>query len=221
VPWDPLEVLADDQRALLKAFASALLEHNRRVNLISRADEEHVFERHILHSLALASRRFPSGSTIVDWGTGGGLPAIPLAIAFPDCRFVAVDAIEKKINAVRAIGRRLRLDNLETLHGRAEQFSESLDYSVSRATAPLSDLWSWHVRTARSARVEEEGCWNRGLLCLKGGDLKDEISRACRIDPDLEVAKYRLVELYEAPYFAEKVILECNRADEPQREENR
>ena len=220
MPWNPLEHLTDDQRALLKAFAASLLEHNRRVNLISRADQEHVFEHHILHSLALTFRLFPPGSTVVDWGTGGGLPAVPLAIAFPDCRFVAVDATEKKIAAVRAIGRQLRLDNLETWHGRAEQFTERLDYSVSRATAPLSDLWSWHAKAAEPG-FDQEGCWRRGLLCLKGGDLLEEISRARRRHPGLEVAKYALDELFDDPYYREKVILECRYADEPQRAESR
>ncbi|MEX1055188.1 MAG: RsmG family class I SAM-dependent methyltransferase [Rhodothermales bacterium] len=218
--WDPLEHLPGDRRVLLKAFASLLLEHNRGVNLISRADEEQVFDHHILHSLTLSFKRFPSGSTVVDWGTGGGLPAIPLAIVFPECQFIAVDATRKKVNAVRAIGRALRLDNLDTWHGRAEQFSGKLDYSISRATAPLSDLWSWHKRAATPG-ADEDGCWAHGLLCLKGGDLTEEISRARRIYPGLEVVIYRIDELYEASYFAQKVILECRRSDELQRRENR
>src|SRR5690606_41790758 len=118
--------------------------------------EERLFERHILHSLSLTFRKFPAGSTVVDWGTGGGLPAVPLAIVFSDVRIHAVDSVRKKVQAVRTMARRLGLENLDTWHGRAEAYPGDADFSVSRATASLSVLWSWHARVAVGRAGTEE-----------------------------------------------------------------
>lgn len=205
--WDPLEQLTGDQEARLRHYEALLLEFNRPINLISREDEGAVFEHHILHCLSLTRKAFPAGSVVVDWGTGGGLPAIPLAIAFPEVLFVGVDAVGKKMKAVSAIARRLGLDNVVAWHGRAEAFDGRADYSVSRAAAPLSDLWSWHARIAvPSAESSDAGLWRRGLVCLKGGDLTDER----RALPDhVAVEEIRLDELFDDPYYSEKVILEC------------
>ena len=209
-----------EQSARLREYAELLLELNRRLNLISREDEPNVFEHHIRHCLTLASRPFPAGATIVDWGTGGGLPAIPLAIAFPDVQIVGVDAVEKKVQAVRLISRRLHLSNVQGWHGRAETYPGEADYSVSRATAPLGELWSWHSRSARLGE-DVDGCWRRGLICLKGGDLNDEIAAARMDYPGLHVASYPVQELLSGPYFREKVILECWRDVEPEGGEHR
>ena len=212
--------LSEEKLDRLQEFARLLRELNRRINLISREDEANVYEHHVRHCLTLASRRFPAGCTIIDWGTGGGLPAVPLAIAFPEIRVIGLDAIEKKVQAVRTIARRLQLKNLEAWHGRAEAYPGNVDFSVSRATAPLADLWSWHRRVAR-AGGNEAGCWRRGLVCLKGGDLVNEIAAARALYPGLRIMEHPIQSLPPTPYFEEKVILECWSADEPEEVEHR
>ncbi|NNE35624.1 MAG: 16S rRNA (guanine(527)-N(7))-methyltransferase RsmG, partial [Rhodothermales bacterium] len=163
--------------------------------------------RHILHSLCLAWKRFPAGARIADWGTGGGLPAIPLAIAFPDVRFLAVDAIGRKVMAVRAVIRSLDIHNIEVLQSRAEECDARIDYSVSRATAPLSDLWSWHVRTADPAYEAPSSCWTPGLVCLKGGDLTEEIAGLQDRHPGVQVQCISLADIVSIPEFVGKVIV--------------
>ncbi len=203
--WNPLERLTSDQRQRLDQFAELLRAFNRRINLISREDEAAVFEHHVLHCLSLTYRAFPDGAVVADWGTGGGLPAIPLAIAMPDVRFIAVDAVGRKVQAVLAMTRRLELSNVEAWHGRAEAFDGSVDYSVSRATAPLVDLWSWHVRAARKTpQSVGGGLWQPGLVCLKGGDLKNE-KRA--LPARVRIEDVPLAAFLQGTYFKEKVIL--------------
>lgn len=205
--WNPLDHFTDGQEAKLREYEVLLLEFNQRINLISREDEDAAFEHHILHCLSLTRNAFPAGSVVVDWGTGGGLPMIPLSIAFPQVLFVGVDAVGKKMQAVRAMARRLGLDNVVAWHGRAEAFDGRADYSVSRATAPLADLWAWHDRVSvSSAGGSDPGLWRRGLVCLKGGDLAEEK----RSLPDRAgIREIRLSTLFDDPYFSEKVILEC------------
>lgn len=205
--WDPLEQLADRQRKKLREFEELLLEFNRRINLVSRDDEASIFRRHIVHCLSLTYRAFPDDALVVDWGTGGGLPAIPLAIAFPRVRFVGVDAVGKKVEAVKAMARRLELQNVGVWKGRAEDFDGKLDYSVSRATAPLAQLWSWHTGAVRSHPLRWSGeLWRRGLVCLKGGDLSQERRALPR---DVCIAEIPLRSFYDDPYYQEKRIFEC------------
>lgn len=209
--WDPLERLTQRQRQTLDQFALLLRDFNRRINLISREDEAFVFEHHILHSLCLSYRSFPPGCVVVDWGTGGGLPAIPLAVAMPEVRFVAVDAVGKKVHAVQAMVRRLDLVNLKPWHGRADEYDGMLDYSVARATAPLADLWFWHARAARPAsrsasRSGDAELWQPGLVCLKGGDLTEEKNAVL---DSVRVEEVPLSSLVGGAYFTDKVILAC------------
>ena len=207
--WNPLAALTAAQREQLAAYEQEVLRFNRRVNLISRETEAAFAERHVWHSLALTHRRFPDGCTVVDWGTGGGLPAIPLAIVFPTVEIHAVDAVGKKIQAVRAMGRRLGLTNLHPWHGRAEDWPGTAHYSVSRATAPLHDLWRWHLRTRSTQRPSQDAeTWRPGLICLKGGDLTDEIDAVRRAYPNTQVETTPLQSFFTQPYFAEKVIVE-------------
>jgi 16S rRNA (guanine527-N7)-methyltransferase len=229
VSWNPLDHLDDAQRRRLDRFHSELLSFNRRINLISREDEPNVFERHILHCLSLAWKAFPADARIVDWGTGGGLPSIPLAIAFPSVHVTAVDAVAKKVQAVRVMARRLGLENLDVWHGRAEDFPGRVDFSVSRATAALVDLWAWHARVARrhenesvpsnapsaaeGSRQSGRTLWRRGLLCLKGGSLAAEIAALGAAHPNVSVRSYALDALFLRSYFETKVILECVESD--------
>lgn len=205
--WDPLAGLSTDQIALLKEYDALLDQFNQRVNLISRETGEDRWSRHILHSLCLAWKPFPPGACVVDWGTGGGLPAIPLAIAFPDARFLAVDAVGRKVMAVRAIIRRLELDNIEALQSRAEECDETAQYSVSRATAPLADLWDWHVRVADPTFDTSADCWAPGLVCLKGGDLTAEIGALQNRHPSVQVQCIPLADVVSIPEFVGKVIV--------------
>ena len=174
--WDPLDDLSPAARATLDAYYAELVRLNRRVNLVSPRSLEDGVATHLRHSLALARRPFPPGATVVDWGSGGGLPAVPLAIRFPETEFVAVDAVGKKMEAVRTVARRLGLANLRVWNGRAEAFPEPVHLAVSRATAPLADLWAWteRVLTPWDGPWPDEA-WAPGLLTLKGGDLADEI----------------------------------------------
>jgi 16S rRNA (guanine527-N7)-methyltransferase len=206
--WDPLARCTPAQRDLLLAFQEQLLAFNRRINLISALTAAEFEERHLMHVLALSYKAFPPGSTLVDWGTGGGLPAIPLAILFPESTVYAVDAVRKKIDVVRAMARRLGLENLEAWHGRAEAWPGSAHYSVSRATAPLATLYRWHSRSLDSAPppVGQEH-WPPGLICLKGGDLYMEIKDLESNYPDVQIDRIDLQPLLGAAYFAEKEIL--------------
>lgn len=234
-------VLADllnaDQWATLREYETLLRTVNQNFNLLSRSERAHLWEHHILHCLVPAVRPIPARSRVMDWGTGGGLPAIPLAVVWPDVDMVAVDSNNKKARSVALFARRLGLANVRVLHARAEAVTEWTDYSVSRATAPLATLWSWHVPcAARSAptqasadenrgvpemSAEETGdqdqsgiCppyWERGLLCLKGGDLDGEIAELFDAFgaefPTLTVDRYPVQEYLSDAYFREKELL--------------
>jgi 16S rRNA (guanine527-N7)-methyltransferase len=212
VTWDPLDDLTPPQREQLDAFAAELARVNRQVNLVSPATVPEIEERHLLHSLALAGRAFPPGAMVVDWGSGGGLPAIPLAIRFPETRFVAVDAVRKKTEAVRLFARRLGLDNLDVWNGRAEAWEGTAHYAVSRATAPLASLWGWFARVRAPLSDVPEGCWAPGLLCLKGGDLTEEIGALHARFPGLVVEQIPLAPLLGHPYFADKAVVRVGEA---------
>lgn len=205
--WDPLARLDAVRRELLASYAEMLRDFNQHINLVSREDEDRIFSHHVRHCLYLTYRSWPRGATVVDWGTGGGLPAIPLAIVYPEVRFIALDASSKKVRAVRAMTRRLGLDNLEATHSRAEHFGAEAAYSVSRATAPLKELWDWHRRlTAPPGTISAEGCWLPGLACLKGGDLGAEIGA---VERDAVVERLRIDAWTDDAYYAEKVLLVC------------
>ncbi|NBB72683.1 MAG: 16S rRNA (guanine(527)-N(7))-methyltransferase RsmG [Bacteroidetes bacterium] len=211
--FDPFAALSNAQRKQLDAYAEHLRRFNPKINLISPDTEPHIRERHLLHSLALTWRGFPAGSRIVDWGTGGGLPAIPLAIAFPEIEVFAVDSVGKKVRAVRAMARRLGLDNLFAWNGRAENWTGSAHYSVSRATAPLAALWRWHCRiVAPNVPPSDEDVWPPGLICLKGGDLSDEIDDLRVQDPDVIIEQDPLKPLLRRDYFAAKCIVTVRRS---------
>lgn len=174
--------LQTQQHEKLFAFAQLLQQYNRRLNLVSRRTTDRGFLRHIQECLALAAYRFENGSSLVDWGTGGGLPAIPLAIVFPEVTVHAVDAVQKKIFAINTFKRQLDLPNLQPWHGRAERFVHRINHSVSRATAPLCTLWGWHERAAIQDRNG-----HGALYCLKGGDLSAELEVLRKADSSVQV----------------------------------
>lgn len=160
-------------------------EWNARINVVSRKDIDHLYERHVLHSLAIAAWvDFAEGLEVVDIGTGGGFPGIPLAIYFPDVRFCLVDSVGKKLKVVDAVVEALQLRNVETRHARAEEIRDRrFDFAVSRAVAPLRELWGWSRPLLRNERRME--AFKNGLICLKGGDLAREISES-RLRPRVQ-----------------------------------
>lgn len=207
--------LDDAQRATLDLYVAEVERLNRRVNLVARPATRADVERHVRHCLALAARPFPAGAVLVDWGTGGGLPAVPLAVAFPDVRVVAVDAVGKKTEAVKLFARRLGLENLEVWNGRAQAYDgPAPHYSVSRATAPLASLWGWHARAAEpldpDAAGAPDGAWAPGLVCLKGGDLAAEAAALADAFPETETASRGLGGTL-GPDWADKQIVHVTR----------
>lgn len=203
--------LTPNQEQLLLAYGDALVDMNQRVNLISRKDTDQVFRHHIGHCLAMAHRGFLPDSKVVDWGTGGGLPAVILAILFPDIEIVAVDSTQKKIRAVEHFISLLGLTNIRAWNGRAEQYPDRFHVSVSRATAPLATLWSWHTRKALPPRSASGTIWNDGLLCLKGGDLRAEVAELQNAYTGLRVEQIPLKGLTDDPYFETKALVHVSR----------
>ncbi len=163
--------------AQLKQFA-ALYElyndWNSKINVISRKDIEGLYEKHVLHSLAIAAViEFKPGVEIIDIGTGGGFPGIPLAIFFPQVKFHLVDSIGKKLKVVEHVAEGIGLQNVTTQHIRAEEIkNRKFQFVVSRAVAPLKDLWKWGKPLIQKGQEHD---LKNGLICLKGGDLAQEI----------------------------------------------
>jgi 16S rRNA (guanine527-N7)-methyltransferase len=165
--------LNEQQFVRLESLGELYQEWNSKINLVSRKDIELLFERHVLHSLAIAKFiRFKPGSHVMDVGTGGGFPGIPLSICFPEVRFTLVDSIGKKTAVVADIANRTGLDNVEVITTRAEQIRGQFDFVVSRATAPLADLYRW---TSKSISKKQYHAIPNGIICLKGGDLREEL----------------------------------------------
>ena len=147
---------------------------NEQINVISRKDIEHLYERHILHSLAIAKViQFKKGTKIMDVGTGGGFPGIPLAILFPEVDFLLVDSIGKKIKVVNEVASAIGLQNLRALHSRAEGVDEKFDFVVSRAVTTLPDFMVW---VQNKYLVKSFNDMPNGLIYLKGGNLDEEIA---------------------------------------------
>jgi 16S rRNA (guanine527-N7)-methyltransferase len=161
-----------------------------------------LYERHVLHSLAIAAHvHFQPGLEVIDIGTGGGFPGIPLAIFFPEVRFHLVDSIAKKLKIVESIVNELQLNNVSFQHSRAEDVkARQFDFAVSRAVAPLKDLWRWSKPLLRKERKLEE--FKNGLICLKGGDLSQEI-----FESGLRPHQVPVSDFFEESFFHEKYLI--------------
>lgn len=180
-------------------------EWNQKINVISRKDMDHFYEHHVLHSLAIATQfDFPDGYQIMDLGAGGGFPGIPLAIFFPNVHFHLVDSINKKLKVVEAIVSAIELKNVTVQHTRAEDIKDKkFDVVVSRAVAPVKDLWYWS-RPLLNKRPVDQPKKISGLICLKGGDLKKEIHES-----GLHPRVWEINKIFEEEFFKEKYILNC------------
>jgi 16S rRNA (guanine527-N7)-methyltransferase len=182
-------IIPDSRLRLLEQYVSLLLAHNKNLNLISRKDEENVWTSHILHCAGLLfHRKFPSGSNILDLGTGGGLPGIVYAILHPALALTLLDATRKKVDAVESMVNELHLPNVRTVWGRAEDMGRRSDYAgkfdivVARGVAPLEKLAKWAKLFLIAEPVPDEDVPMtiplRSLVTFKGGDVEDEIGAA-------------------------------------------
>ena len=198
-----------EQLQQLAALESLYNDWNSKINVISRKDIEGLYEKHVLHSLSIAAVfEFPANASVIDIGTGGGFPGIPLAIFFPEVQFHLVDSIGKKLKVVNSVAAGLGLLNVTTQHIRAEDIkSRKFDFAVSRAVAPLGELWKWAKPLLKKPAPSTNGSDfdvtpGPGLICLKGGDLTQEIQESgCR--PRL----IEISELFDREYFKEKFLL--------------
>jgi 16S rRNA (guanine527-N7)-methyltransferase len=166
--------LSDRQLEQYEALYPLYEDWNQKINVISRKDMENLYERHILHSLGIAKfLHFKPETSVMDIGTGGGLPGIPLAIYYPDCQFHLVDSIGKKLTVAREIADGIGLRNISTRHTRVEDEQGRFEFIVSRAVMPLGDLAKL-IR--KNVRKEQKNALPNGLICLKGGELAHETS---------------------------------------------
>lgn len=192
--------LSQEQIAQFAALGDLYTDWNAKINLISRKDIEHLYEHHILHSLGIAKfLRFKDGSRIMDVGTGGGFPGIPLAILFPQCQFLLLDSIGKKLKAASDVAQQIKLRNVEFCHSRVEDEKRKFDFVVSRAVMPLGDL----ARLCRkNITPAQQNALPNGIICLKGGELSAEM-QAFKNKAVLQ----SLSDYFEEEFFETKKVL--------------
>jgi len=173
---------------------------NNQINVVSRKDIDMLYERHVLHSLGIAKvLSFLPGEAILDVGTGGGFPGIPLAILFPDADFHLVDSIGKKIKVVQEVAKAIGLTNLTASHQRAEQVDRKFDFVVSRAVTQLKEFYPW---VKDKFNKQSKNKLPNGILYLKGGDLTQEIA-----DSGLSVQQFHLKDYFEDEFFETKQVI--------------
>jgi 16S rRNA (guanine527-N7)-methyltransferase len=188
--------LTDRQKEQFAMLPELYSSWNERINVISRKDIEQLMERHVLHSLALAHYfKLKPGITVLDVGTGGGFPGIPLAIYFPEVKFTLIDSIGKKITVVKEISEALGLTNVEAMQARAESVKGPFDMIVSRAVAPFPEIFNW-VKGKVYKNPEY------GIACLKGGDLQEELKPFSG-----KIKVYHISSVFEEEFFETKKVV--------------
>lgn len=196
--------LSELQHDKLSLLFDIYKDWNQKINLISRKDFTFFYERHVLHSLSIAKAfRLPDGCHVMDAGTGGGFPGIPLAIVFPRVHFHLVDSTGKKINAVEMIARQLDLQNVTTENNRVESVKQKFNFIVSRAVAPLPEIIKW---TGSKLKPKELDGVKPGIIYLKGGDITKELSQISW--------NYRIIavkDYFNESYFNTKVIVHLHK----------
>ncbi len=193
--------LSDKQKEQFNKLEELYKFWNAQINVISRKDIDSLYLRHILHSLGIAKvLKFLPGERVMDVGTGGGFPGIPLAILFPETSFHLVDSIGKKIKVVNEVSKAIGLENLKASHARAEQIDEKFDFIVSRAVTQLKDFYPW-VRGKFSKK--SNNVLRNGVLYLKGGDLEQELNNASLKDIQL----LPLTAYFDEDFFETKYVV--------------
>lgn len=192
--------LTADQRDKFGQMGELYEYWNARVNVISRQDIETLYERHVLHSLGIAKvQQFRPGTAILDVGTGGGFPGVPLAIMFPEAQFHLVDSIGKKIRVVQEVVNALKLDNVRAEQVRAEKLDDSYEFVVSRAVTRMAPFVGWVKKNISRNSFHER---RNGILYLKGGDLAEELSEI-REKPQI----YALSDFFGEEFFETKKVV--------------
>ena len=193
--------LTEQQRQQLAALDALYRDWNAKINVISRKDIDNLYEHHVLHSMAIGKAlRFKPATTVLDFGTGGGFPGIPLAILFPDVKFKLIDGTgKKKIKVVNAVAQAIGLKNVEAVHLRGEEEKGKFDFVVTRAVMPLPDL----VKIVKkNISTTQRNAMPNGVFALKGGDIQAEIQPFKRIAEVEEIANW-----FEEEWFKEKHLI--------------
>ena len=192
--------LTDEAVEQLGKLKALYTEWNAAINVISRKDMDAFDERHVLHSLALVkAMKFAPGSDVLDVGTGGGFPGIPLAIVYPEVNFVLCDSIGKKMKVVRAVVQALGLTNVTVHHGRAEEINGQFDFVVSRAVTRMNRFIPWVQGKIKKQSINP---WPNGILALKGGDLSEELAEV-----DYPTERLPISEWLDQPFFETKQVV--------------
>ena len=192
--------ITEQQKAQFGALYDLYIDWNSKINVISRKDIEHLYEHHVLHSLGIAKFiNFKSQTTIIDVGTGGGFPAIPLAILFPQVKFHLVDSIGKKIKVATEIATEIGLQNCVFSHSRIEDIKEKYDFVVSRAVMPLPNL---ERLCRKNIKKEQKNALPNGIICLKGGMLDEELKPFKN-----KVEVVNLGDFFEGEFFETKKVI--------------
>ena len=192
--------LTDEQRRQFAALDGLYHEWNDKINVISRKDIDNLYEHHVLHSLAIAKAvNFRAGTEILDFGTGGGFPGVPLAILFPECRFKLIDGTGKKIRVAQEVAAAIGLKNCQAEHLRGEDERGRFDFVVSRAVMPLPDL-AKIVR--KNISKKQQNATPNGIICLKGGNLEAEVQPFRNIVEVMPISNW-----FEEEWFKEKNVV--------------
>lgn len=192
--------ITDEQRSQMEMLRPLYCEWNSKINVISRKDIENIYSHHVLHSLAIAKEtKFTHGSRILDFGTGGGFPGIPLAIMFPDCHFKLIDRTGKKIKVVNEVACSLGLKNIEAEQISGEEEKGKYDFVVSRAVMPLPDLMKI---IKKNISDKQRNAIANGLLCLKGGNIDSEIHNYRHISQITDISK-----IFRGEWFKNKYVI--------------